>query len=345
MTLRTSVYAYCAVVCAASGVLTWLVRRAVLKHGIIDEPNERSSHSRPVPRGGGLAIVFAASLAVAAATFAGAVDAHLASALLVGGAAVAWVGFSDDRKLVAVWLRLLIHAASAVWAVWALGGLPLLQVGERLVDLGVTGNVLGAVAIVWTLNLFNFMDGIDGIAASEAVFVAACGAALSGFGAAAMSVSYASLALAAAAAGFLPWNWPPARVFMGDVGSGYLGYFIAVLALAAGRDNPVLLWVWLILGGVFFMDATITLVRRAWRGERAHVAHRSHAYQWLARRWGSHLRVTACALLLNVLWLLPCAAIAARHARYAVWMLGVAFLPLGVLLALAGSGRRETSSA
>jgi Fuc2NAc and GlcNAc transferase len=147
--------------------------------------------------------------------------------------------------------------------------------------------------------------------------------------------------LCAASAGFLIWNWPPAKIFMGDVGSGYLGYVIAVLAMAATRDNPAAVWVWLILGGVFFVDATVTLARRSLLGERLDEAHRSHAYQWLARRWRSHRRVTLSVLAVNVFWLLPAAWLAMRYPRAALWSLAGAFAPLIILAIAAGAGRRE----
>ena len=147
----------------------------------------------------------------------------------------------------------------------------------------------------------------------------------------------------AACLGFLLWNWPPATIFMGDVGSGYLGLAIAVIALAATRDNPAALWIWLILGGVFFVDATVTVVRRAIRRERLHQAHRGHAYQRLAQRWGSHQLVTIAAIALNIGWLLPCALLAALYPQAAVWIVPGALAPL-VLLALAlGSGARTAA--
>jgi Fuc2NAc and GlcNAc transferase len=183
------------------------------------------------------------------------------------------------------------------------------------------------------------MDGIDGIAASEAIFVACAGALLGLLGGFASAVPPMAVAFAAACGGFLVWNWPPARIFMGDVGSGYLGYVIAVLALAATRENPVALWTWLILGGVFFVDATVTLVRRLIHGDRIYEAHRSHAYQWLARRWGSHAKVTCAVLAVNVLWLLPCAVFATRRPSLAAATVVFALAPL-VLLAIATSGRR-----
>jgi len=206
------------------------------------------------------------------------------------------------------------------------------------------GYVLAVLSIVWTLNLFNFMDGIDGIAASEAVFI--CGSAwmLSLLPAgAAGSVGALALIFCAACLGFLVWNWPPARIFMGDVGSGYLGFVIAVLAIAADHDDPAAPWPWLILGGVFFVDASVTLVHRALRGERVYEAHRTHAYQWLARRWG-HRRVTVSVGLVNVLWLLPCAAFATLHPARAIWVLIVAFVPLIGIAVAAGAGRAEARS-
>jgi Fuc2NAc and GlcNAc transferase len=273
----------------------------------------------------------------------GALDLHLLLVLLVGGVAVATVGFLDDRKPLSVGIRLAVHLAAAVWAVVWLGGLPPLQFGEHLVRLGWAGSALAVLGIVWTLNLFNFMDGIDGIAAGEASFVA-CAAVLAGLLAGrAADGSSIVMVVAAACAGFLLWNWPPAKIFMGDVGSGYLGYVIAVLALSAARHDPIALWLWLILGGVFFVDATVTLLRRLLRGERVYESHRSHAYQWLARRWASHAKATCAVLIVNVLWLLPCAVLATRRPGIAAATVILAFAPL-VLLALHVSGRRDPHS-
>jgi Fuc2NAc and GlcNAc transferase len=323
----------------ASAIITGLIRQFGLRWGVLDVPNERSSHQTPTPRGGGLAVVIAMSCALCVLAWRHLVPPDLLVALLGGGVAVAVVGFLDDRRRLSAGVRLAVHAGAAIWALAWLGGLPPLQLGERVVVLGWPGQLLGLLGIVWVLNLFNFMDGIDGIAASEAIFVAWCGGLLVG----SASTGAAAWVLGAACLGFLCWNWPPARIFLGDVGSGYLGYALAVLALAMGRDNPVAIPVWLILGGVFFADATVTLLRRLRRGEQPHLAHRSHAYQQLARRWGSHLRVTGTVLLANLLWLLPCAAFAVRHPRYAAWATVVALIPLVALALLAGAGRAEGS--
>lgn len=329
-----------AVVLVVSAAMTEMVRRYALSHGVMDIPNARSSHATATPRGGGLSIVVACTATLVVFAALGTVQSPLLIALLVGGGMVAAIGFLDDRRPMPAALRLAVHIAAAAWAVAWLGGLPAIRVGNLVFSAGWFGYVLGVLGIVWTLNLFNFMDGIDGIAASEAVFVGG-GAILLSLPVVSTDVAAVACIFCAASAGFLIWNWPPAKIFMGDVGSGYLGYVIAVLAMAATRDNPVAVWVWLILGGVFFVDATVTLARRSLLGERLHEAHRSHAYQWLARRWRSHRRVTLSVLAVNVFWLLPAAWLAMRYPRFALWSLAGAFVPLIVLAIAAGAGRRE----
>jgi Fuc2NAc and GlcNAc transferase len=324
-----------------SALITGLVRRYALAHDVVDVPNERSSHRAPTPRGGGVAIVLVSTAALGVLALRGLVRPELLWAVGVGGVAVALVGLADDHRSLPAATRLTVHFAAALWALAWLGGLPALRIGAHLVSFGWVGYLLGALGIVWTVNLFNFMDGIDGIAASEAIFVAVAGALLSAPLAGNVAILAAALAFAAACGGFLVWNWPPARIFLGDVGSGYLGYVIVVLAVAATHDNPAALWVWLILGGAFFADATVTLVRRTLRHERVHEAHRSHAYQWLARRWRNHASVTLAVLSLNLAWLLPCAAWAARFPRYAGGCVIVALAPVAALVAVLGSGRKE----
>lgn len=324
-----------------SATLTPIARRVAIGYGLIDRPNERSSHSAPTPRGGGIAIVLSVSLSLAVLVKLVDLPTGMFAALAGGGAAVAIIGFLDDCRPRAAWLRLLVHIAAALWALAWLGGVPPFAVGAHTLVLKWVAYPFGVLGIVWAINLFNFMDGIDAIAASEGAFVTGAATFLMVLCGITSDISAASLMIAAACMGFLLWNWPPARIFMGDVGSGYIGYAVAVLALAATREKPWGVWVWLTLGGVFFVDATVTLIRRLIRGERVYEAHRSHAYQWLTRRWGSHLRVSLTVLILNVLWLLPCATYAALHPAYALSATTVALGPLVVVALLAGSGRRE----
>ena len=306
---------------------------------MLDIPNERSSHHVPTPRGGGLAIVVVSTVAFAFMTAAGQLEAEVLAALAGGGVAVAAVGFVDDwRSLSPLW-RLLVHIFAAVLTLMLFGGLPALQVGTQLVTFGYFGYVLGLLAIVWILNLFNFMDGIDGIAASEAAFVTFAAAAIGWLSGEAGSVSMAALIFASASCGFLALNWQPAKIFLGDVGSGYLGYVIAVLAIAAARESAVSLFVWLILGGAFFTDATVTILRRLLRGDRVFEAHRSHAYQHLALRWRSHSRVTSVMLLINVCWLLPAAWLATVYPHQAIWLTVGSLTPLAIAAFLCGAGQ------
>ena len=326
---------------AASAFLTSRVRALALSQGMLDVPNERSSHDLPTPRGGGVAIVLTTTLGIIGLTWTATLTPEMSMALLGGGTLIGIIGFLDDRKRLSARLRLTVHFIAALWGIAWLGGLPPVHLTSHAIWSGWTGYVLGALGIVWTLNLFNFMDGIDGLAACEATFVSWSGALLAVVSGASVAVPALALVFGAACCGFLLWNWPPARIFMGDAGSGYLGYVIAILAIAASGDSSVALVAWLILGGVFFVDATVTLARRILRGERAYEAHRTHAYQWLARRWASHRRVTAIVIAVNMLWLFPCALLATIHEDLAWWILLLALAPLVVAAVAAGAGRYE----
>jgi Fuc2NAc and GlcNAc transferase len=318
--------------------------RAAPALGLVAVPNVRSSHSRPTPRAGGVGIVVAASGAFGVLAALGDLPPELFHVLVTGGCVVALVGLVDDRADLSPLGRFAVHFLVAGWVVAQLYGLPSLSGDSDVARVAwwqFAGLVLG---VVWVLNLFNFMDGIDGLAGSEAAFVAigsACVAWLSGL---ATPVAWLAALLGASCLGFLAWNWQPARIFMGDVGSCYLGYLLAVLALAAARTEPAWLWAWLILGAVFLVDATVTLVIRVLHGERPWVAHRNHAYQKLARRWGSHARVSFAVLLVNALWLLPAALGAARNPDWAPIIAMLATLPLIVLVVVSGAGVPEAKT-
>lgn len=318
---------------------TALLRRFALHRELLDIPNERSSHAAPTPRGGGLAVVIVSIVAFVVVWMLGLLEPNILLALLVGGAAVAIIGFIDDWRTLSPSIRLVVHVVASVWALLLLGGLPPLQIGAHTISFEWSGYVLGVLGIVWTLNLFNFMDGIDGIAASEAAFVPCAAAAIGWITGKGSSLDTIGLVFASACCGFLVWNWQPAKIFLGDVGSGYIGYVIAVIAVAAGWENPVSVLVWLILAGAFFVDSTVTFLIRLVRRERVFEAHRTHAYQHLSMRWGSHRRVTMLLIAINTMWLLPCAMLAQTWPDWAAGITVGALAPLVVLAYLARAGR------
>jgi Fuc2NAc and GlcNAc transferase len=293
---------------AAAAAATALLTGYVLaRHAVMDVPNERSSHSVPTPRGGGLAIVAVVLAAVGVLGGAGALAAGPALAL-GGGALVALVGWLDDRHRLPVGVRLLAHLLAGAWALAWLGALPVVRLGGAELRPGALGAVVALLGIVWAINFFNFMDGIDGIAAVRAT-AAGAGAAVILAAAGAPGLAAACAALAGAAAGFLGWNWHPARIFMGDVGSATLGYLLAVLGIASERAVALPLLGFVVLLGPFVVDSTVTLLRRLARGERVHQAHRGHAYQRLVLAGWSHAAAAgvygaAAALMAVPAWLL-----------------------------------------
>jgi Fuc2NAc and GlcNAc transferase len=326
---------------ATYALTAWLLRHSRIGQ-LVDRPNPRSSHSTPTPRGGGLSMVAVTTSGVIILYGAGMLSGPLTAVLILGGLSVAAVGFWDDIRPTPIAVRMTVHLSAAALAVYYLGSPPTLRVGDLVVSLGAMGPVLGVLAIVWILNLFNFMDGIDGIAASEAACVLFGAAGLGVFMAGCSPVEVAPALIAGAAClGFLRWNWPPAAIFMGDIGSGYLGYTIAVIAIDLAQASAINVYAWLILGGVFFVDATLTLCRRLLRRERVSQAHRTHAYQWLARRWSSHSRVTVTVIAINLVWLLPCAAFSVIFPQSALWICVLALAPLAVCAYYSGSGRPE----
>jgi Fuc2NAc and GlcNAc transferase len=199
--------------------------------------------------------------------------------------------------------------------------------------------MLAALYLVWLINLTNFMDGIDGIAATETITVCAGAVCIYAMTPGAEDLWLAPSVLAAACLGFLAWNWPPAKIFMGDAGSGFLGLMLGGLSLQAAWTVPTLLWCWVILLGVFVVDATTTLMQRFVRGARLHDAHRTHAYQHAAQRWQAHAPVTWVVTAINVLWLLPCAVLVARGVIGGPAGVFLAYVPLVVLATRLGAGR------
>lgn len=286
-----------ALAATVSYVLVGLVRRDALRRGVLDRPNERSSHALPTPRGGGLGLIAAVAIASLAQADAGRALAQWPAALAVGLVAV--VGWLDDHRGAPVRIRLAVHVAA---------GLLLLPLAHAA-SFGLAGSppvaavvvALGCWWILWTvsaINVVNFVDGIDGIIGAQ---VLVYGMFLAWLGEADGPARAFGAALAGASGGFLAWNWSPARIFLGDVGSGALGTLIVIgglLLLREGRVGFVAAYLPLV---PIFLDASVTLVRRARRGEHLSQAHRSHLYQRLANAGVGHARVSLAYALASLL--------------------------------------------
>lgn len=322
--------------------LTGRFRRYALAGRLLDVPNERSSHVVATPRGGGMAVVLTVLVVLPVLGALGSLPWRVVWGWVGAGALVAAVGFVDDHRHTPPGWRLVGHFTAAAWVLAWLGGLPPLPLFGAVRDLSWVGHLLAAVYLVWMLNLTNFMDGIDGIAAVEVFTVCLGGVALARVAAPASVAWEAPTVLALATLGFLIWNWPPAKIFMGDAGSGFVGLMLGVLSVQAGRADPRLFWAWVILAGVFVVDATVTLLRRSSRRERILRAHRSHAYQHAALRWGAHRPVTLAVGAINVVWLLPLALLVARGSLDGLAGVAIGYGPLvGVALWL-GAGSATT---
>jgi UDP-N-acetylmuramyl pentapeptide phosphotransferase/UDP-N-acetylglucosamine-1-phosphate transferase len=272
-----------------TAVLVGLLRR----RAILDHPNARSSHERPTPRGGGLAVVPITLVAwVAGAGFD--LPAGLA-VILCGAVALALISWVDDLRSLPAALRLAVHAAIV--------GVGIIWLDDHgLIFQGLLPAWLDTLAAgilwLWFVNLFNFMDGIDGISGVETICIGAGLVALAAATAHATPPAWFGATLAAAAAGFLAWNWHPARIFLGDVGSVPVGFLLGFLLLALAARGY---WAAaLILPAYYLADATITLGRRAWRRERIWQAHAEHFYQQAVQSGMSHAQVSLAILAANL---------------------------------------------
>lgn len=327
-----------------SFLLTAALRRYALAGGMMDVPNVRSSHSLPTPRGGGVAIVITFLFSLGILHWADWIDTAFLIGAFGAGAIVAVIGFMDDHGHIAARWRLLGHFVAGGWGVFWLGGLPELEVVGRVLHLDWLGGVLALFYLVWMLNLYNFMDGIDGIASVEAV-CACLGACILCVVSGHEALIWAPLLMVAAVAGFLIWNFPPAKIFMGDAGSGFLGIMLGMLSLQAGSVDSRLFWGWIILLGVFIVDATFTLLRRLARRDKVYEAHRSHAYQYASRQYGRHLPVTLTVLLINVFWLLPVAFCVVYFGLDGALGVTIAYIPLLLMAIRYHAGELEQNNA
>ena len=329
-----------------SGLVGWLVAWLILRNaarlGLVQPVNERSSHVVPTPTGGGLGIAFGGTLAGLPLLL---VLPLAAATALIAGLVIAVIGFADDRKSLSIRLRL---GAQALCFGLVVASLPLdgFAYATGLIWPDAILLVVLVLAGIGFINIFNFMDGIDGLAAGEAIFILLGAGALIVLANPALlghPVLWWMLGVAAATLGFLVFNWPPAKLFMGDAGSTYLGLMLAIFAFLTIAASWLTGPQWLLLAAAFIADASATLLRRLWQRERIFEAHRRHAYQQLATRLGRHAPVTLGYLALNLVVLWPLAWLAGQ---LPAWGTPIALAALAVLIGLAwGLGAGAPSQA
>lgn len=319
-------------------LLGYLATRVVLyiatRNNILDQPNERSSHSTPTPRIGGLGFVAIITIILAIELFIHAPAPHLILTLMLPALLLSAIGLIDDLFSLSNRTRFCFQVILASVVVTVVAPFP---VGTAALTIAIT--IILTIAIVWLINLFNFMDGIDGIAATEAIFILLSLALLLSLNTEENSWSRLIFFTAMPVAGFLLLNWSPAKIFMGDVGSTYLGLLIGCLMLIAIKFG-ISIWSCLILAAVFLCDATLTLITRMATGQQWFKAHRSHAYQKLAEKL-SHAEVSFGVTLVNIFWLLPLALISTHLSTYSPVITVIAYAPLVAVCLKIKAGRAK----
>jgi Fuc2NAc and GlcNAc transferase len=278
----------------ASFILTWGVRKWTIKKAILDIPNDRSSHTVPTPRGGGIAIAVVWFISLVIFKLTDRIDTSFFYALL-SGLPLSLAGFFDDVLHLKAKTRFAVQFVCAGLSLFFLGGLYSVDFGFFSFQNGWLLTPLAFIAIIWLTNLFNFLDGIDGYISTEVIFI--------GLAVSILFHDVLALLLAVTVLGFLLWNWQKAKIFMGDVGSTLLGFTIAVFALHYQNTGTSSIIIWVMLTSLFWMDATVTLWRRYRNKEKLNQAHRKHAYQRIVQAGFSHQKTVLCGIIINVVGL------------------------------------------
>jgi len=328
-----------------SFIATYVVTRNALnyanKTGLLDHPCERSSHTVSTPRGGGISVVLVFLLSIVYLRyFTPNLDNHLFISFFSGGLIVAAIGLWDDHSSVPAKLRLSTHFTAAIISLFFIADYPDIPLFDNIIKLSIFGYFFYTIFLVWMLNLYNFMDGIDGIASVEAI-TTLLGIIIIFYLQGDTNSPRVLMSLVACVAGFLIWNWPPVKIFMGDACSGFLGFTIGLMVITTSNSEHVNIWSWLILLSVFIVDATYTLFSRVLRGYSWFSPHRSHAYQIISRHYNSHKKVTLGVLAINVFWLFPLTYLATFFEYWAPVFGLIAILPLVLITYKVGAGLKN----
>ncbi len=270
--------------------ITGFFRLYAIRKSILDIPNNRSSHVVSTPRGGGIAIAITWFSAIVFLFLKKEINSALFFALLCG-LPISTISLVDDIITISPKVRLLVQVISAIMVIFFLGAINGVDIGFSYLSVPIVFSILAIIGIVWFTNLFNFLDGIDGYISVEIIFICLSAYFLLG--------TLLPLFLVAAVAGFLLWNWQPAKIFMGDVGSTLLGFTIGVFAIYYQKKHQSSIIIWLMLSSLFWFDATITLIRRLKNHEKLSEPHRKHAYQRIVQFGFSHQRTVISAMVIN----------------------------------------------
>lgn len=328
---QETIVGFCMILTAISVYyFTGAIRNYSIRYSLIDTPNERSSHTVPTPRGGGVSITVAIILAAIILTIVGWIPIKIGVSILGGLSIVAIVGWLDDHKDIPALWRGVLYLIAAAWSVMLIGGMERIKFGVDVIDIGVMGSILAIIGTSWLTNLYNFMDGTDGIASVQAITTGVFGGILFWFNEQ-YGLSTLCFIIASSCCGFLIWNWPPAKIFMGDVGSCVIGFVFGVLAVIGEVTSSIPILTWFILLAIFIWDATLTLIKRVISGEKWYNPHRSHAYQRLTQLGLSHVRLAISILIINIIILWPLAYAAQFWENLSIYLTLFSFIVVFII--------------
>lgn len=315
-------------VIACSWIGVFLYKKYAIYTGIISNPNYRTLHELPIPRGGGIIFSTLFILAIFLIWRYLQLSDNLLLMLGVGGGVASLLGFIDDIKSIRARIKLIIQLLLSSWVSYCLYLDNLLFLNWMPLFLTIPAFLF---FMVWIINAYNFMDGVDGMAASGAIFTSLTLALVLSLTGSSVELIAIFILMAALISGFIFFNWPPASIFMGDAGSVFLGYIFGSLLLFTSLNGYISIWIWLTVFGYFFADTTVTQIVRVISIKKWYLPHRSHAYQNLARITGSHLKVTSGVTLYNIIWILPLTLLSALKPEMSVIISMLAICPALVI--------------
>jgi len=318
----------------SSSVIIHFIRKYAIKNRLIDIPNNRSSHASPTPKSGGIAIVITMLITIMSLALYELIDINITLSMIVGLSIVATTGLIDDLKNLSINTRVIAYVFSIVISLYLIGGLKYISINNYDIYLNDAGYIIGLLLIFWIINLYNFMDGTDGFAAIQTICIClfVCYLFLVSNNAPFFILFFCLLSSTIA---FLFWNWSPAKIFMGDVGSCSIGFLFGVFAIYTENQGVISLAVWLILLSPFIGDATYTLLKRIKNKEQWYKAHNSHAYQKIYQAGIKHNELALGLLVLNGVIVWPCAYFANSNNNLEIAMMLLSYSIIGIIWFLA----------